>query len=84
MDITSWSGWQPQWALEESGLEVVAQSEGAWLFVPEGRCINAEKPADFYKTLEFGRMNPTGLRNFWAKGMTFGSFSKLFREFAKK
>jgi len=41
------AGGSPQWALEESGLEVVAQSEGAWLFVPEGRCINAEKLAGF-------------------------------------
>ncbi len=41
------AGGSPQWALEESGLASVAQREGAWLFVPEGRSLNAEIPAGF-------------------------------------
>ena len=71
------AGGSAQWALEESCLASVAQRENAWLIVPEGRCLDPDKPSGFLQNPKVWDDGSTRFREFLGPGDDLSFFKSL-------
>ncbi len=71
------AGGSAEWAIEESCLPSVARRENSWLFVPEGRSLDPDKPSGFLQNPKIWDDGSDRFREFLGPGDDLSFFDAL-------